>query len=47
VRQEQWRILVGHDAEVIDAEVRADPEQAYGPEFWELLRSKGLFGVFA
>jgi NAD(P)-dependent dehydrogenase (short-subunit alcohol dehydrogenase family) len=47
VRQEKWRILVGHDAEVIDAEVRADPEAAYGPEFWENLRAKGLFGAFA
>jgi NAD(P)-dependent dehydrogenase (short-subunit alcohol dehydrogenase family) len=44
VRQNRWRILVGHDAEVLDAEVRADPEGAYEPEFWEALRAKGLFG---
>jgi NAD(P)-dependent dehydrogenase (short-subunit alcohol dehydrogenase family) len=44
VRQNRWRILVGDDAEALDAEVRADPEHAYDPEFWEALRAKGLFG---
>jgi NAD(P)-dependent dehydrogenase (short-subunit alcohol dehydrogenase family) len=46
VRQNQWRILVGEDAEVLDGEVRADPEHAYEPEFWDALRSKGIFGLF-
>ncbi len=46
VRQNRWRILVGEDAEFLDAEVRADPEGAYDPEFWEGLRTKGVFGVF-
>jgi len=46
VRANRWRILVGDDAQILDAEVRADPEHAYDPEFWEGLRAKGLFGVF-
>lgn len=46
VRQNRWRILVGEDAEFLDAEVHADPEGAYDPEFWEGLRTKGVFGVF-
>jgi len=45
VRQNRWRILVGEDAEILDAEVRADPEHAYDPEFWDGLRDKGLFGL--
>jgi NAD(P)-dependent dehydrogenase (short-subunit alcohol dehydrogenase family) len=44
VRQNRWRILVGEDAEVLDASVRADPERAYEPQFWEELRAKGHFG---
>ncbi len=44
VRQNRWRILVGEDAEVLDAAVRADPERAYEPPFWEELRAKGHFG---
>jgi NAD(P)-dependent dehydrogenase (short-subunit alcohol dehydrogenase family) len=45
VRQNRWRILVGDDAEVIDTLVRADPEHAYEPQFWENLRAKGAFGA--
>jgi NAD(P)-dependent dehydrogenase (short-subunit alcohol dehydrogenase family) len=44
VRQNRWRILVGEDADALDAEVRADPEHAYDPEFWEALQARGLFG---
>jgi NAD(P)-dependent dehydrogenase (short-subunit alcohol dehydrogenase family) len=44
VRENRWRILVGDDAEMLDADVRADPEHAYEPEFWEALRAKGAFG---
>jgi NAD(P)-dependent dehydrogenase (short-subunit alcohol dehydrogenase family) len=44
VRQNRWRILVGEDAKALDSEVRADPEHAYDPEFWEALRARGLFG---
>jgi NAD(P)-dependent dehydrogenase (short-subunit alcohol dehydrogenase family) len=46
VRQNRWRILVGEDAEILDAEVRADPEHAYDPEFWDAMQAKGLFGGF-
>lgn len=45
VRENRWRILVGEDAERIDAEVRKDPEHAYDVEFWERIQSEsGLFG---
>ena len=37
VRARKWRILVGHDAEVIDRMVRETPEEAYGTEFMERL----------
>ena len=35
VRAERWRILVGDDAHGLDRLVRAEPEQAYEPEFYE------------
>jgi NAD(P)-dependent dehydrogenase (short-subunit alcohol dehydrogenase family) len=45
VRQNRWRILVGQDAERIDAEVRKDPEHSYDVDFWEKIQSEsGLFG---
>ena len=34
VKAERWRILVGHDAERIDARVRETPERAYDPDFF-------------
>ena len=34
VRAERWRILVGEDAQKLDARVRATPEEAYEPEFF-------------
>lgn len=37
VKAERWRILVGDDAHKIDELVRADPENAYEPEFFERL----------
>jgi NAD(P)-dependent dehydrogenase (short-subunit alcohol dehydrogenase family) len=46
VRNNRWRIIVGEDAELIDAEVRADPEHAYDVEFWESIQSRGLLGGF-
>ncbi len=46
VRKNQWRILVGDDAVVIDEMVRATPEQAYEPAFWQTLQAKGLFQGF-
>lgn len=35
VKAEKWRILVGKDAEFLDAKVRAKPEDAYTPAFYE------------
>lgn len=35
VRAERWRILVGHDAEVLDKMVRETPEEAYEASFME------------
>ena len=35
VRRGQWRILVGDDAVMIDELVRADPDNAYTPEFFD------------
>jgi NAD(P)-dependent dehydrogenase (short-subunit alcohol dehydrogenase family) len=46
VRENRWRILVGEDAEWIDAQVRADPDHAYDVQFWERLRAQGFFGAF-
>jgi NAD(P)-dependent dehydrogenase (short-subunit alcohol dehydrogenase family) len=37
VRAEKWRILVGKDAEFLDAKIRATPENAYSPAFYEAL----------
>jgi NAD(P)-dependent dehydrogenase (short-subunit alcohol dehydrogenase family) len=41
VRAEKWRILVGQDAEFLDDRVRAAPEEAYNPAFYEAFRSGG------
>lgn len=40
VRQQKWRILIGHDADVIDRLVREDPEGAYEPGFLEKLTAE-------
>jgi hypothetical protein len=37
VREERWRILVGDDAHRMDQLVRADPEAAYSPKFFDVL----------
>jgi NAD(P)-dependent dehydrogenase (short-subunit alcohol dehydrogenase family) len=37
VKAERWRILVGEDAIRMDQLVRADPEAAYTPEFFQVL----------
>jgi NAD(P)-dependent dehydrogenase (short-subunit alcohol dehydrogenase family) len=37
VRAGEWRILVGHDAHVLDEMVRAEPENAYTQDFYERL----------
>ncbi len=43
VRAEEWRILVGKDAEALDRMVREDPESAYQPEFMQRLLQAGIF----
>jgi hypothetical protein len=40
VRQKRWRILVGHDAQVLDRLVREAPEDAYGEAFMQRLQSE-------
>jgi hypothetical protein len=40
VRNEQWRILVGDDAQVLDRLVRESPEIAYEPSFMDRLQSE-------
>jgi NAD(P)-dependent dehydrogenase (short-subunit alcohol dehydrogenase family) len=37
VKADRWRILVGEDAQKMDAMVRADPEAAYSQEFFDVL----------
>ena len=37
VKAGKWRILVGKDAEFLDAKVRATPEDVYAPPFYEAL----------
>jgi NAD(P)-dependent dehydrogenase (short-subunit alcohol dehydrogenase family) len=44
VRAGRWRILVGKDAEQLDAAVRAAPELAYEPEFTQRIRELGVLG---
>jgi NAD(P)-dependent dehydrogenase (short-subunit alcohol dehydrogenase family) len=40
VKTDRWRILVGEDAVKMDLLVRADPESAYTPEFFQRLASE-------
>ncbi|MDB5417606.1 MAG: putative short-chain dehydrogenase [Phenylobacterium sp.] len=40
VKAERWRILVGEDAQKMDAMVRADPEAAYDAAFFQRLASE-------
>jgi NAD(P)-dependent dehydrogenase (short-subunit alcohol dehydrogenase family) len=46
VREEKWRILIGADAECMDALVREAPEQAYDQPFIDRLRAAGHWGAF-
>jgi len=45
VRQEQWRILIGDDARVLDRMVREAPEEAYEAAFFEKLRAETNWGL--
>jgi len=42
VRAGRWRILIGHDAHVLDEAIRADPEGAYEPGFVDFLHEQGI-----
>ena len=46
VREEKWRILVGPDAEALDALVRGEPEQAYEQAFIDKYRAQGHWRAF-
>jgi NAD(P)-dependent dehydrogenase (short-subunit alcohol dehydrogenase family) len=43
VRNEEWRILVGDDAVLVDRMVRETPLDAYEPSFTERLHAQGAF----
>mgnify|MGYP006278999725 FL=1 len=43
VKADQWRVLVGEDAGVLDEEVRRDPWSAYEPAFVDRLHARGQF----
>lgn len=43
VKTEQWRILVGEDAKLLDMRVRQSPEQAYEPEFFQRFAQEACF----
>ena len=43
VRNNDWRILVGRDAELLDEMVRAEPTSAYDVSFVERLQADSLF----
>jgi NAD(P)-dependent dehydrogenase (short-subunit alcohol dehydrogenase family) len=45
VKAEKWRILVGKDAEYLDTQVRAAPETAYTPKFYEDLTKSTQWGI--
>jgi NAD(P)-dependent dehydrogenase (short-subunit alcohol dehydrogenase family) len=44
VQANEWRILVGTDAVLLDAMVRETPEEAYEPSFMTRVREHGAFG---
>jgi NAD(P)-dependent dehydrogenase (short-subunit alcohol dehydrogenase family) len=43
VKADEWRVLVGEDAVVLDEEVRKDPWAAYEPAFVDKLHARGQF----
>ena len=43
VKADEWRVLVGEDAIVLDEEVRKDPWAAYEPAFVDKLHARGQF----
>jgi NAD(P)-dependent dehydrogenase (short-subunit alcohol dehydrogenase family) len=47
VRANEWRILVGDDALLLDAMVREDPVDAYEPGFMDRVRGRGALDFTA
>ena len=45
IMNNEWRILVGEDAKILDETLRANPWDAYTPEFHTQLQAKGAFGA--
>ena len=45
VKADRWRILVGHDAHLLDERVRQAPEDAYEAEFFEAFASEAGWRV--
>ena len=45
VRQQQWRVLVGDDAHVLDELVREGPESAYDESFSERLQARSSWNI--
>jgi hypothetical protein len=43
VKDGRWRILVGKDAEYIDAAIRKEPEMAYNQDFLDGISKAGYF----
>ncbi len=46
VRADEWRILVGDDAVILDQMVRAAPHDAYEADFMQRLNDQGALNVF-
>ena len=44
VSRDEWRILVGDDAVILDQMVREVPTEAYEPGFMDRVRARGAFG---
>jgi short-subunit dehydrogenase len=44
VKAQQWRILVGEDAGMLDQLVRENPEEAYDDDFLTKLRDRSVLG---
>ena len=44
VKNDEWRILVGADAVILDEMVRAHPTDAYLPDFMERVQARGALG---
>lgn len=47
MRRQQWRILVGGDAQTLDQKLRDSPDDAYSPEFLADLHRQGHFTFLA